>query len=64
MNSSMNTSPLSNEKEKKRGKKNANGISCMNPYPMKMKKRKMNFKYEQWKFTSEEMQSNLNLKYL
>ena len=25
----------------------------MNPYPMKMKKSKMNFKYEQWKFTSE-----------
>ena len=60
MNSSMNTSPISNEKEKKK----ANGISCMNPYPMKMKKSKMNFKYEQWKFTSEEMQSNLNLKYL
>ena len=49
--------PISNEKEKK-GKKEtekANGISCMNPYPMKMKKSKMNFKYEQWKFTSEEM---------
>ena len=60
----MNTSPLSNEIEKKRGKKKANGISCMNPYPLKMKKSKMNFKYEQWKFTSEEMQSNLNLKYL
>ena len=64
MNSSMNTSPISNKKEKKRGKKKkkANGISCMNP--MKMKKSKMNFKYEQWKFTSKEMQSNLNLKYL
>ena len=28
-------------------KKKASGISCMNPYPMKMKKSKMNFKYEQ-----------------
>ena len=46
MNSSMNTSPISNEKEKKeKEKKKANGISRMNPYPTKMKKSKMNFKY-------------------
>ena len=63
MNSSVNTSPISNEKEKQRKKKKANEISCMNPYPMKIKKSKINFKYDQWKFTSEEMQSNLNLKY-
>ena len=42
----MNTSPIPNEKKKKK----ASGISCMNPYPMKMKKSKMNFKYEQQKF--------------
>ena len=55
MNSSMNTSPISNEKKKIQRKKKANRISVMNPYPMKMKKSKKNFKYEQWKFTSKEM---------
>ena len=35
MNSKYEHSAISNEREREREREKANGISCMNPYPMK-----------------------------